>query len=81
MAIKKRMRDGTIKYVTYKHEESENQEAEDHEDKDLQIKRLEALIELLESRIKQLETNKPKGEVPSSDVMTVAAASTYSCYS
>jgi hypothetical protein len=51
-----------------------------NKDKDLQIKRLTAIIELLESRIKQLETNKPKEESPSSDVMAVAAASTYSCY-
>jgi hypothetical protein len=34
MAIKKRMRDGTIKYVTFKQEE----------DKDARIKRLEALL-------------------------------------
>jgi hypothetical protein len=78
MAIKKRMRDGTIKYVTFKHEE--HNQSDNNKDKDLEIKRLTALIEILESRIKQLETDKPKEESPSSDVMAVAAASTYDCY-
>jgi hypothetical protein len=82
MALKRRMRDGTIKYITYKHEE-DNQSDNKDKDLDLEIKRLEAIIEILESKIKQLETDKPKEE--SSDVMgykdkPIAAASTYDCY-
>jgi len=78
MPIKKVVtKNGIIKYVRVQ----EKEEPEDHKSKDLEIKRLQALIELLESKIKQLETNKPKEEsAPSSDVMAVSAASTYSCY-
>jgi hypothetical protein len=78
MTVKKVIKNGIIKYVRVK--ESEEEIEEDHKDKDLEIKRLTALIELLESRIKQLETDKPMEESPSSDMMAVAAASTYDCY-
>lgn len=89
MVIRKVIKNGIIKYVRVEEDNekvpSETLTEEDHTKKDLQIKRLEAIIEILESRIKQLETNnKPKEESPpSSDVDgvgAVAAASTYSCY-
>jgi hypothetical protein len=89
MTVKKVIKNGIIKYVRVKESEQpeeDNQKVvestplreKDH--KDLEIKRLTAIIELLESRIKQLETDKPKEESPSSDMMAVAAASTYDCY-
>jgi protease II len=74
-----------IKWVSTPIEESEedNQKVsetlteEDHKDKE--IARLTALVETL---TKELEKQfKPKEEAPpSSDVMAVAAASTYDCY-
>jgi hypothetical protein len=49
MAIKRRMKDGTIKYVTFK-----------PEDKDLRIKRLEALLkELTETLAEVMGYDKP----------------------
>jgi hypothetical protein len=84
MAVRKVVKNGIIKYVRVKESEEDNQSEieKDHKDKDL-IKRLTAIIELLESRIKQLETDKPKEE--SSDVMgynekPIADVKTYSCY-
>jgi hypothetical protein len=81
MAIKKRMRDGTIKYISYKHEDNEKVPSEtlleeDHRDKE--IARLTALVDTLTKEIEK--QSKPKEEEPSSSVMAVAAASTYSCY-
>jgi thiamine biosynthesis lipoprotein ApbE len=84
MAIKKVIKNGVIKYVRVK-EEEDNQKVpkmgtlveEDQKDKK-EIARLTALVETL---TKELEKqSKPKEEAPSSDVMAVAAASTYSCY-
>jgi recombinational DNA repair protein RecT len=74
MAIKKVIKNGIIKYVRVKEDNSETLTEEDHKDKE--IKRLTALVETL---TKELE--KQSKEAPSSDVMAVAAASTYSCYS
>ena len=51
----KAIKNGIIKYVRVK-EEDQPEEAVDH--KDLEIKRLEAIVQLLEDRIKQLEANK-----------------------
>ena len=49
MAIKRRMKDGTIKYVTFK-----------PEDKDARIKRLEALLkEVTESLAEVMGVDKP----------------------
>jgi hypothetical protein len=81
MTVKKVIKNGIIKYVRVK-EEDQPEEAEDHND--LEIKRLEALVELLGDKIKQLETNKPKKEkepAPSSEVTAIAPASSYSMYS
>jgi hypothetical protein len=78
MAIKKVIKNGIIKYVRVKDDnEKVNKMAtlteEDHRDKE--IARLTALVEALTKEIEK----QPK-EAPSSDVMAVAAASTYDCY-
>jgi hypothetical protein len=81
MTVKKVIKNGIIKYVRVK-EEDQPEEAVDH--KDLEIKRLEALVELLGDKIEQLETNKPNEEkepAPSSEDMAIAPASSYSTYS
>jgi hypothetical protein len=81
MAVRKVIKNGVIKYVRVKEDNTETPIEKDHQDKDLEIKRLEAIIEILESRIKQLETDKPKEESSDvDDVGAVAAASTYDCY-
>jgi hypothetical protein len=81
---RREVKNGIIKWVSTPIEESEedNQKVsetlteEDHKDKE--IARLTALIQAL---TKQLEKqSKSKEEAPSSDVMAIAAASTYSCY-
>jgi hypothetical protein len=83
MAIKKVIKNGIIKYVRVK-EENDNQKVPkmgtfaEEDSKDLEIVRLSALIDKLTKELEKL--SKPKGEAPSSDVMDVAAASTYDCY-
>jgi hypothetical protein len=75
MAIKKRMRDGTIKYITYNHEEDNQKVAVSAtlmEDKDKEIARLTALVQTLTKEIEKL--SKPKEELGASDDVEAVAA-------
>jgi hypothetical protein len=82
---RREIKKGIVKWVSTPIEEEEDNEKvtkmttleeEDHKDKE--IARLSALVETLTKEIEK--QSKPKEEAPSSDVMAVAAASTYDCY-
>ena len=85
--VRREFKNGIKRYISTPIEESEednqklveNANLIEDDSKDKEIARLTALVETL---TKELEKqSKPKEEAPSSDVMAVAAASTYSCYS